>query len=200
MVHTWYWFVLKQFNSSVFPPSPYLNLRRLMWPSLLPHPQKKPFSFKATSLGRLWTSCTVITIIAPGLCMPIVFGLSFLEFNNIIADHSLHSCIHKRSGYNLINPVIPLPKPPPKPKLKEKLKAYCHYKADALKELINTFNSKWGSQLAAHETNKPFDKLKAVKGHICTLISEESFFSKTMTPSILAKRPKPGSKIVIWRL
>lgn len=30
-----------------------------------------------------------------------------------------------------------------------------------------------GSQLAAHETIKPFDKLKAVKGRICTLISEE---------------------------
>jgi hypothetical protein len=69
--------------------------------------------FKTTSLDGQWTSRTVFAIIAPGLCMPIIFGLPFLEFNGIVSDHALRACIHKISGYNLINSVISLLKLPP---------------------------------------------------------------------------------------
>jgi hypothetical protein len=92
--------------------------------------------FKATSLDGLWTSRTVFAIIAPGLCMPIIFGLPFLEFNEIISDHSRRSCIHKKSGYNLINPAIPTPPSPPRPKLKEQLKSNRRFKAEALKNSL----------------------------------------------------------------
>ena len=129
--------------------------------------------FKATSLDGIWTSRTVYAIIAPGLCMPIIFGLPFLEFNGIISDHSHHACIHKKTGYNLINPVIPLPLPPPKPKLKEQLKTNRHFKAEALKELINTFDDKWATRLKPHQPVKPFDKLKAIKFQICSIINNE---------------------------
>ena len=129
--------------------------------------------FKATSLDGLWTSRTVIAIVAPGLCMPVIFGLPFLEFNSIISDHSSRACIHKKSGYNLINPVIPSPIPAPRPRLKVQLKTNRRIKAEALKELIDTFDSKWGTRLQPHETVKPFDKLKAVKTRICSLIKSE---------------------------
>ena len=146
------------------------------------HSTKKILShfvkFKATSLDGLWTSRTIIAIIAPGLCMPIVFGLPFLEFNGIVTDHSSRSCIHKNSGYNLINPAIPSPLPVPKPRLKAQLKINRRFKADALKELIATFDEKWGTRLGPHEPVKPFDKLKAVKGRICSLINREILLRK----------------------
>ena len=128
--------------------------------------------FKATSLDGLWTSHTVIVTIAPGLCMPII-SLPFLKFNNIVSDHSLCACIHKQTSYNLINPVIPPFKPAPRPKLKTQLRENCHLKAEALKELINTFDTKWRSRLCPHKTVKPFDKLKAVKMQICMVINDE---------------------------
>jgi hypothetical protein len=129
--------------------------------------------FKATSLDGLWTSRTVYAIIAPGLCMPVIFGLPFLEFNEIISDHSLRSCIHKRTGYNLINPAMPpAPKVPP-PKLKTQLKTNRRIKAEALKELLQTFDEKWGTRLKPLETVKPLDKLNAVKSRICAIISNQ---------------------------
>ena len=85
------------------------------------------------------------------VCMPIIFGLPFLEFNGIVSDHSLCACIHKQTSYNLINPMLPTPKPAPKPRLKKKLRENQHLKAEALKELINTFDTKWGSRLGPHE-------------------------------------------------
>ena len=129
--------------------------------------------FKAMSLDRIWTSRTVYAIIAPGLCMPVIFGLPFLEFNGIVADHSLRACIHKKTGYNLINPVLPSPPKPPPPKLKVALNTNRRLKAQALKELISTFDNKWGNKLNPHEVVKPFDKLKAVKNRICSVINCE---------------------------
>ena len=181
------------------------TVKQLGLPSFpLPHPEevdvaissssstKKVLShfvkFKATSRDGLWTSRTVYAIIAPGLCMPIIFGLPFLEFNGIISDHSLRSCIHKKTGYNLINPVIPLPPPPPKPKLKQQLKTNRRLKAAALKELINTFDTKWGTRLKPHEPIKPFDKIKAIKTCICSLINIEILKRKE---EIIMKEFKP---------
>ena len=134
--------------------------------------------FKATSLDGLWTSRTVYAIVAPGLCMPIVFGLPFLEFNDIITDHSLCSCIHKKTGYNLINPALPSPPKPRPPKLKEAIKINKRFKAQALKELISTFDEKWGNKSKPLEIVKPFDKLKAIKNRICSLINLEILHRK----------------------
>ena len=134
--------------------------------------------FKATSLDGLWTSHTVIAIVAPGLCMPIIFGLPFLEFNNIICDHALCTCIHRKTGYNSLHPVIPDPPPRPRPKLKERLKSYKCFKAESMKELISTSDTKWGTRLQPHENVKPFDKLKAVKNEICTVIKNEVYIRR----------------------
>jgi hypothetical protein len=129
--------------------------------------------FKATSLDGLWTSHTVIAIIAPGLCMPIIFGLPFLEFNEIISDHSLRSCIHKKSGYNLINPALPPPQKVQPPKLRAQLRTNHRLKAEALKDLLATFDDKWGTRLKPCEPVKPLYKLRAVKTRICAVINKE---------------------------
>jgi hypothetical protein len=129
--------------------------------------------FKATSLDGLWTSRTVIAIVAPGLCMPIIFGLPFIEFNEIISDHSLRSCIHKKSGYSLINPALPPSRKVLPPKLKVQLRTNRRLKAEALKELITTFDDKWGNRLKPCEPIKPLDKLETIKTRICTIINDE---------------------------
>jgi hypothetical protein len=67
---------------------------------------------RATSIDQQWHSKPVRAIIAPDLCMPIIFGFPFLSHNFIVTDHAARSCIDKKSGYNLLNPipVSPLPK------------------------------------------------------------------------------------------
>lgn len=35
-----------------------------------------------------WTSRTVLAVIAPGLCAPIILGLPFLKSNHIVVDHA----------------------------------------------------------------------------------------------------------------
>ena len=129
--------------------------------------------FKATSLDGLWTSRTIIAIIAPGLCMPIIFGLPFLEFNGIISDHRARSCIHKNSGYNLINPVLPPSHTPFPISHKANTRAKQHFKAESLKNVINSFDTKWTTQSEPSKNHTSFHKLKAVKNWICTIINSE---------------------------
>ena len=48
--------------------------------------------------------------------MPIILRLSFLIHNNIITNHATHSCINKKTGYNLLHlpMILPLCLPPVK--------------------------------------------------------------------------------------
>jgi hypothetical protein len=69
----------------------------------------------------------------------------------------------------------PAPKVPP-PKLKTQLKTNRRIKAEALKELLQTFDEKWGTRLKPLETIKPLDKLNAVKSRICAIISIRKIF------------------------
>lgn len=68
-----------------------------------------------TLLDSQWTSQTVKAIIAPGLCAPVILGLPFLQHNSIVTDHVDHTCIDKKSNYDLLNPLPCSPPPPPKP-------------------------------------------------------------------------------------
>ena len=56
---------------------------------------------RTTSLDGQWTSHTVYAVIAPGLCMPILYGLPFLELNSIVCDHKEQACIDKKTNYTL---------------------------------------------------------------------------------------------------
>ena len=66
-------------------------------------------NFQLTLLDGVFASWKVSAFVAPGLCMPIILGLPFLEKNKIVYDHKLHTCVHKPSGYNLLNPTARKP-------------------------------------------------------------------------------------------
>lgn len=72
------------------------------------------------------------------LCMPVILGLSWLEFNKIVCDHADHLCYVKNLGYNLLNsPIIEAPSTSkPKPNLKIQLSDNCWLKKLALEELV----------------------------------------------------------------
>jgi hypothetical protein len=38
--------------------------------------------------NNLWSSCTVCAVVTPGLCTDVILGLSFLQVNKIVTDHS----------------------------------------------------------------------------------------------------------------
>jgi hypothetical protein len=63
-----------------------------------------------------WTSITLKAIIAPGLCVPILLGIPFLESNHIVIDCNLHTVIDKHCNYNLLNSEPVTPPVPPSPK------------------------------------------------------------------------------------
>lgn len=65
-----------------------------------------------TSIDGQWTSTPTRTLIAPGLCAPIILGLPWLEKNHIVIDHHARTCIDKRCNYDLLNPSPRIPVPP----------------------------------------------------------------------------------------
>ena len=69
-----------------------------------------------SSLDSAWTLHVVKAIITPGLCLPIILGLPWLERNSIVLDHAAHTCIDKIKLYDLLNPPIIIPPAPPKPR------------------------------------------------------------------------------------
>jgi hypothetical protein len=47
---------------------------------------------RAFSSDSVFQSRVVHAVICPGLCMPVIFGLPFLEINDIICDHKNRAC------------------------------------------------------------------------------------------------------------
>jgi hypothetical protein len=64
--------------------------------------------FDSTSF---WTAKPIRAIVCDGLCAPVILGLPFLERNNIVIDHRLRTATQKDTGFDLLNPVRPLPPP-----------------------------------------------------------------------------------------
>jgi hypothetical protein len=63
------------------------------------------------STDSRWTSNTVHTLIAPGLCAPVILELPWPARNHIVIDHHECTVVDKRVNYNLLDPA---PLPPPK--------------------------------------------------------------------------------------
>lgn len=61
-----------------------------------------------------WTSKLVRTIIAPGLCAPMILGLPFLTHNDIVVDASACTVVDKKCYFDLLHPIPLVPPPPPK--------------------------------------------------------------------------------------
>ena len=66
-----------------------------------------------------WTVRTVYAIVAPGLCSPVILGIPFLLYNQIVIDHESWTIVDKEYGFNLLHPVAPTIPAPPKEKLKD---------------------------------------------------------------------------------
>ena len=64
----------------------------------------KYVKIKPYSSDSAWTSMTVKAVIAPGLCVPLLLSIPFLESNHIVIDCNLHTVIDKCCNYNLLNP------------------------------------------------------------------------------------------------
>ena len=103
-----------------------------------------PFSSDSIFHSRL-----VHTVICPGLCMPIIFGLPFLEINDIICDHKWQACIvqDKKLNYNLLAPVKRQQPPQLKMKLRKQLLLNKSHKKETLQELTKVFPEKWKDRI-----------------------------------------------------
>lgn len=77
--------------------------------SLVQYVKIRPFSSDSVFHSRL-----VHAVICPGLCMPLIFGLPFLEINDVICDHKNHACLvrDKNLNYNLLQPIKRQDPPP----------------------------------------------------------------------------------------
>ena len=53
-----------------------------------------------------WSGLTVLAILAPGLCAPVILGLPFLSHNEIIVNIKEWTAIAKKTGFNLLNPSV----------------------------------------------------------------------------------------------
>jgi RNase H-like domain found in reverse transcriptase/Reverse transcriptase (RNA-dependent DNA polymerase)/Integrase zinc binding domain len=100
---------------------------------------------RAFSSDSVFQSHVVHAVICPGLCMPIIFGLPFLEINDIICDHKNRTCIvrDKNINYNLLQPIERQEPPPPKLKLRDQILRNKKFKRDTLHELLEVFPKKW---------------------------------------------------------
>ncbi|KAF8196515.1 hypothetical protein BJ912DRAFT_1056333 [Pholiota molesta] len=134
--------------------------------------------FTVTSVDNAWTSKVVRAIIAPGLCMPIILGLPFLEYNDIVADHGNRSCIDKKTGYNILNPGEILPPPPPKLKLREKAKFLRDVKKLALAELMLACKQRIREKKLYFEKVKDVDIVASIRGAIEVIALKEKLEKK----------------------
>ena len=124
-----------------------------------------------TSTDGSFKSKPVYAVIAPGLCMPIILGLPWLEHNEIVCDHAARSCVVKSSNYNLLHPpkiVRKIPPPSASELRKERLKNR-ELKVDALQELVQTVKNKWAPRRAMAETITEADIGASIRTRIATL-------------------------------
>ncbi|KAJ3792098.1 hypothetical protein GGU11DRAFT_572946 [Lentinula aff. detonsa] len=77
----------------------------------------KPEIFRLTKYCKLvledpklsWRSRSMRALVVPSLCSPMILGLPFLTFNNLVMDYSARTVIDKSCGFDLMNPVIASP-------------------------------------------------------------------------------------------
>ncbi|KAF5392020.1 hypothetical protein D9757_003366 [Collybiopsis confluens] len=65
--------------------------------------------------SNAWSSRTSHALVVSSLAVPILLGIPFLSHNNLVVDYAARSCIHKPSGFDLLNPLHTLPVPPALP-------------------------------------------------------------------------------------
>lgn len=124
-----------------------------------------------SSVDSVFRSCLIHAVVCPGLCMPLIFGLPFLEVNEIVCDHKRHLCIiqYKKLNYNLLNPPKVVPPPPPKLKLCDQLLKFKAIKKDVLRELLTIYPKIWQPLLLPDAPLTPIDFISAILAQITLL-------------------------------
>jgi hypothetical protein len=95
-----------------------------------------------TLLDAQWTSKTVKALVTLRLCAPIILRLPWLIHNSIVTDHMAHTCIDKKTSYDLLNPPTVIPPPPHKLCLHEQIKEMKADKKLMLAELMMVCNDR----------------------------------------------------------
>ena len=108
--------------------------------------------------------------------MPLIFGLPFLEMNDILCDHKNQACIicDKNLNYNLLKPQQRQPPLPPKLWLWEQINLNKRYKKETLWELLHIFPSKWKECLLPDIDRPQPNYITLIMHHIKTLKIEAS--------------------------
>jgi len=126
-----------------------------------------------TSMDNAWTSKTVHALIAPGLCMPLILRLPFLIHNDIVTDHVAHSCIDKKTSYNLLHPSKIVPPRPPPMRITAKIKETKAGKRLILKELTSFCHKRVEEGKLVFEDVKDVDMVGAVRDAIENIALKE---------------------------
>src|SRR5258705_237221 len=121
---------------------------------------------RVTSLDQTFVAKPVRALITPGLCMPVILGLPWLEHNKIVCDHADRACIVKGLNYDLLHPPTISPPKPPKLKLKQQLAYNKQLKKFALKELVDTVKNRW---MPTSEPVKQIDVVAAIRNRITAI-------------------------------
>jgi hypothetical protein len=139
--------------------------------SLVQYVKIRPFSSDSVFHSRL-----VHAVICPGLCMPIIFGLPFLEINDVICDHKNRTCLVKDNNlnYNLLQPIKRQDPPPPKLGLRDQLLRNKSFKKETLQELLTTFPIKWKDRFLPEEPTPTPNFIATILHRIKTLDFEVS--------------------------
>ena len=130
-----------------------------------------------SSLDSAWTSRVVKAIVTPGLCLPVILGLPWLEWNSIVTDHAARTCIDKLNSYDLLNPPPIVPPPPPKPRLREQIKSTKADKKLVLAELMMVCHDRLKNAKYKPEEVKDFDVAGAIRDHLEVLVAQEQLDS-----------------------
>lgn len=121
---------------------------------------------RVSSLDQTFVAKPVRALVTPGLCMPVILGLPWLEHNKIVCDHADRSCIVKDLSYDLLHPPPIAPPRGPKLKLKQQLAANRQQKKIALQELVETVKNRW---MPKSEPVKEVDVVGAIRNRIATI-------------------------------
>lgn len=124
---------------------------------------------RVTSTDQTFVAKPVRALITPGLCMPVILGLPWLEHNRIVCDHADRACIVKDLNYDLLHPPLIAPPKPPKKKLKQQISENKRYKKLALEELVNAVREKWAPRRTADDIVKQVDVVAAIRNRIATV-------------------------------
>ena len=139
--------------------------------SLVQYVKIRPYSHDSVFHSR-----TLHAIVCPGLCMPLIFGLPFLEINDVICDHKRRMCIvrDRKLNYNLLRPLTRQQPPPPKLKLRDQLLLNKSRKMETLRELLVVFPKKWRSRILPDIPENVPNYIASILHRIKTLEIESS--------------------------